>query len=223
MDHPCYKCGHSVEDGKPFCPQCSAPQIRVAMPEPSAELASASEGAVPVLDREAGTVFPIIPASPLPVRWSPALRSCVFAAAVAIGLTILGLSPFVGALVAGFLAVVFFRRRGLGATIRSGAGARIGALSGLLFFGVSAILQLLAVAVLHKSPELRGEMLAKAQQAAARYPGPEVQSFIDFVNSPGGFAFMMVASVVVGCFIFIVLGGCGGALGAALLGRHDRP
>ena len=33
MDHSCYKCGHSVEDGKPFCGQCGAPQIRVPMPE----------------------------------------------------------------------------------------------------------------------------------------------------------------------------------------------
>src|SRR6202046_4320983 len=33
MDHPCYQCGHIVEDGKPFCAQCGAPQIRVAMPE----------------------------------------------------------------------------------------------------------------------------------------------------------------------------------------------
>ena len=39
MDHPCYKCGHSVEDGKPFCLECGAPQIRVAMPEPAAPVA----------------------------------------------------------------------------------------------------------------------------------------------------------------------------------------
>ena len=51
MDHPCYKCGHSIEDGKPFCSQCGAPQIRVAMPEPSLELVPAGDGAVPALDR----------------------------------------------------------------------------------------------------------------------------------------------------------------------------
>ena len=40
MDHPCYKCGHLVEDGKPFCAQCGAPQIRVAMPEALTQAAS---------------------------------------------------------------------------------------------------------------------------------------------------------------------------------------
>ncbi len=223
MDHPCHKCGHSIEDGKPFCAQCGAPQIRVAIPEPSAELTPAGDGAARALDREVGPSFSGIPASSLPVSWAHNLQPCTLAAAVAAGLTVLGLNPFVAALGTGFLAVVFSRRRSPGVLIRSGAGARLGALSGLLFFGASTILETLAVAVLHKGAELRSEMLDKVQQAATRYPGPEVQPFLDFVKSPDGFAIMMVASLVFGFVAFIVLGSCGGALGALLLGRHDRP
>jgi hypothetical protein len=223
MDHPCHKCGHSVEDGKPFCSQCGAPQIRVAIAEPLAEPVAVGDGAVPALTPEIRPSLVGIPASSLPVSWAQSLQPCAFAAAVALGLTVLGLNPFVAALGTGFLAVVFFRRRTPGTLIRRGAGARLGALSGLLFFGVSTTLETLAAALLHKGSEIRGEMLAKFQQAASRYPGPEVQPLLDFVKSPDGFAIMMVASVIVGCLAFIILGGCGGALGAVFLGRHDRP
>ena len=55
------------------------------------------------------------------------------------------------------------------------------------------------------------------------YPGPELQPVLDFVKSPGGFTFMMVASLFVGFVAFTILGGVGGALGASLLRRRDRP
>jgi hypothetical protein len=222
MDHPCHKCGHSIEDGKPFCPDCGAPQIRVAISEVSADAATAADRAVPALpqDMEAGPLG--IPAAFLPLSWPHSLRSCALAAAVAAVPIFFGLNPFLAALGAGFLAVVFFRR-GLGAVTSAGSGARLGALSGLLLFGVSTVLQILAVALLHKGAEVRSEMMEKIQQAAARYPGPEVQPFLDFVRSPNGFAIMMVASVIFGFVAFVVLGGCGGALAATFLGRRDRP
>lgn len=223
MDHPCHKCGNGVEDGKAFCSQCGAPQIRVAMPEASPEPIPAGGGVVPALDREVGPSFTGIPSVPLPMSWVHALQPSALAAAVALGLAILGLNPFVAALGTGFLAVAFSRRRVPRTLIRSGSGARLGALSGLLLFGALTILQTLAVAVLHKSAEVRSEQLDKLQQFALRHPGPGVQPFLDFVRSPDGFAIMMVASLVVGCVAFIVLAICGGALGAALLGRRDRP
>jgi zinc-ribbon domain len=223
MDHSCHKCGNSVEDGKAFCSQCGAPQIRVAVPEASPESVAADSGSVVALDRELGSISPEIPLGSLPVSSAYALQPCAFAVAVAVGLTVLGLNPFVAALGSGFLAVAFSRRRGPGILIHSGTGAKLGALCGLLFFGVSIILETLALAVLHKGAEVRNAMLEKVQQAAARYPSSEVQPFVDWVKSPNGFAIMMVASVIFGLVAFVVLGSCGGALGAALLGRRDRP
>ncbi|MGA9545166.1 MAG: zinc ribbon domain-containing protein [Candidatus Sulfotelmatobacter sp.] len=223
MDHPCHKCGHSIEDGKPFCSQCGAPQIRVAVPEVLAEATPQGDGSVRALDRDLTPSSSVIPVGSLPGSETHALRPCAFAAVVALGLTALGLNPFVAALGAGFLAVAFYRRRGPGISIGSGSGARLGAVSGILFFAMSTVLELLAVALLHKGAEIRSQMLDKIQQAAARYPGPEVQPFLDFVKTPDGFAIMMVASVIFGLLAFVVLGTCGGALGAALLGRRDRP
>ncbi|MGB8914970.1 MAG: hypothetical protein WCC85_22025, partial [Candidatus Sulfotelmatobacter sp.] len=69
---------------------------------------------------------------------------------------------------------------------------------------------------------IRNAMLDKIQQMAARYPGAEVQPFLDFVKSPGGLEIVMTASLIFGFVALILLGGLGGALGAVLLGRRNR-
>jgi hypothetical protein len=223
MDHSCYKCGHSIEDGKAFCSQCGAPQIRVAIPEAVAEAILPDNSVLPGLVGEAEQRFPGAPISSAPTRWSYTLRPCALAAGVAVVLMFLGLNPFVAALGAGFLGATFFQRHRPGTVIRPAGGARLGAFSGVLLFGMSTILELLAVVILHKGAEIQSEMMDKVQQAAARYPGPQVQPFLDFVKSPGGFAFMMVASLVFGLIAFAILGGVGGAVSAGLSGRRNRP
>jgi hypothetical protein len=219
MDNPCYKCGHTMEEGKAFCPHCGAPQIRVSMPEPAVESTSSLEPSQIKTDSHAKIEYPGFAAGSY--RFGLAQPSAL-AAIAATALMFLGLNPFVAALGAGFLAVVFSRRRQEGET-RMGAGAKLGALSGIFLFAVSSLLETLIIVVFHKGAEIRGEMLEKVQEAATRYPGPEVQPFLDYVKSPGGFTFMLVASLVFGCLAFVLLGSVGGALGATLLGRRNRP
>jgi len=221
MDHQCYKCGQNIEDGKPFCPQCGAPQIRVAMAEAAAELAHAGDIAAPALGHELSLEASGVPATSL-ARWHQA-QPAALAAGVALLLIPLGLNPFVAALGTGFLAVVFARRRGPGSGIRTAAGARLGALSGLFFFGTLTFLVTLAVAVLHKGAEVRGQLIDKFQQAAARYPGPDVPSFLDFARSPSGLAFLLGTLLIFGFVACIALGAIGGALGASFLGRRNPP
>lgn len=223
MDHSCHKCGHSVEDGKAFCAQCGAPQIRVIIPDTPPEPALLSGQVLPVLIHEAGPSLPVVPTNPLLVSWSHAVRPCALGAGVAALLMVLGLNPFIGALAAGFLAATFSQRRVSATELRPAAGSRLGAFSGLLLFGISTIIEMLAVALLHKGPEIRTAMMEKVQQAAARYPGPDAQPFLDFVKSPNGFAFMLVASLIFGLVAFMILGGLGGALCAAFSGRRKRP
>jgi hypothetical protein len=219
MDHPCHKCGHIIEDGKAFCSQCGAPQIRVAV----AEVPAAGEGFSASTVHESDSSFPRGAIPSLPTPWSLALRPCALAAAVAVGLMFLGLNPFIAALGGGFLAAAFSQRRSPGLIIRPAAAARLGAFSGLLLFAMSTLLEALVVAVLHKGPEIQAEMLDKVQQAATRYPGPQVEPFLDFVKSPGGFAFMVVFSLFFGLVAFLVLGAVGGAISAAFVGRRSRP
>lgn len=217
MDHPCHNCGQTIEEGKAFCPQCGAPQIRVMMPEPDAgPVPYAATSAV-----EGDVKISLPPAVSLHGARRFAMQAPALAALVALGMTVLGLNPFVAALGAGVLAVTFSLRRNLGG-IAPSAGAKIGAVSGVALFAISAIFETLAVALLHKGAEVRGEMLEKVQQAAARYPGPEVQPFIDFVKTPNGFTVMLVASLVFGLIAFVVLGSLGGMVGAAIFGRRGR-
>jgi hypothetical protein len=220
MDHPCHKCGHSIEDGKPFCSQCGAPQIRVTVAEVPTVPLTAGTGSVPILPMEAEPSALDVPV----LRGSGAntLQACGLAAAVSFGLTLLGLHFLVAALGSGFLAVTFARRRSPGTSIRPGAGARLGALSGLWFFGTLTVLNTLAVAILHKGAEIRSEQLENLQRWAARYPSPAAQPVLDFAKTPDGFAIMMVASLVMGFVVVLVLSGCGGALAATLWRRRDR-
>jgi hypothetical protein len=222
MDHPCHKCGHSIEDGKPFCAQCGAPQIRVALPEAPVEASAINVDSAAVTEPAHGAApeFPAVAISPLASSWPNALRPCALAAAVGALLTFLGLNPFVGALAAGFLAANFSQRRNPGVADRPAAGAKLGAFGGLLLFGLSTILETLAVVVLHKGAEIRTQLMDKIQQAAERYPGPQVEPFLQFVKTPGGFAFMMAASVIFGLIAFCVLGAVGGAISGAFSGRR---
>ena len=220
MDHPCHKCGEAVEDGVPFCSHCEAPQIRVLLPEPlpvpaySAD-ASSSQAAV------------ILPGSltasgiSLPFSWSRALRPCALATLVAILLVGLRLYPPVAMFGAGILAVAFYRQRNPGSAITPGAGARLGAISGLLWFGMTAALGAL-VAALGKGSELKDEVIKRMDQAGAGTTDPQVLSTLDYLKTPGGFALIIVLSLVAALFASIVLGALGGAVGGAILGRRNR-
>src|SRR5271163_5184776 len=80
MEHPCYKCGQSVEEGVPFCLHCSAPQIRVVMAEPvtvpAADALSSEQTSSDLPHAEA------IPSAVVPTRWSQTIQPCALAALV---------------------------------------------------------------------------------------------------------------------------------------------
>src|SRR5437588_3912412 len=40
VEHPCKQCGTLIEDGRPFCPQCRAPQIHVHVATPDVSFPS---------------------------------------------------------------------------------------------------------------------------------------------------------------------------------------
>ena len=97
-----------VEEGVAFCPQCSAPQIRVVIAEPvPAPLAFAA--ATASQDSEVLPASQTVPVLALPMQWSEALRPCALAALVATLLMFLGLNPFVAMFSGGFLSVLCYR------------------------------------------------------------------------------------------------------------------
>ncbi len=222
MEHPCHSCRQAVEDGVPFCQHCGAPQIRVATVEP--RLASESAGAEGQSARDLEVIQTTLRVSKVasPMQWSKALPACALAAAIAAVLMALGLMvPFLAVVGAGFLAVGFYRRRNPGVSIRAGAGARLGAASGLLCYGMSAVLEAL-VAIFHKGAVLRDKMLEAIQQAASRTTDPQAVAMLDYLKSPAGMALMMVFVLIFAFIAFVVLSSLGGALGGVLLGRANR-
>ena len=223
MEQPCYKCGQLLEEGRPFCPHCMAPQIRVVLAEPVAAAASFPEAAVAAQDQSVLPASETVPVLALPMRWSQALKPCALAALVASVLMLLGLNLLVAMFSVGFLAVVFYRQGQPGAEVKALAGARLGALSGLLWFATSAVLEALAVLLMHKGPEIRKALLAAIDQAASRTGDPQVIAIFDRLKSPDGLEFLMVFFLFFGFFSAIVLGAVGGALSGTVLGRRNKP
>ncbi|MFZ0292690.1 MAG: zinc ribbon domain-containing protein [Candidatus Sulfotelmatobacter sp.] len=227
MDHSCYKCGHSVEDGKPFCGQCGAPQIRVPMPEVAVVAAETGSSLVlPILSADSPTVHGALSASALSAGfvWPTALRACAIAALIAALVMALGLMvPLLAALGAGVLSVNLYHRQNRGWNVNARSGAKLGALCGILFFGISAIFETLATTLFHTGGQIRQKMLEALQQAASRTSDPQVQSAFESLKTPQGIALMLVFGLIVLFLVSIAAGSIAGALTGAFLSRRNRP
>jgi hypothetical protein len=226
MDHPCYKCGHIVEDGKPFCAECGAPQIRVAVPE----FAPTGSGSVlpaqrPIFSTDVPQVPGALAASALSpeIVWPRALRVCAIAALISIVVTSLRLvPPLLAAPGAGTLAVILYRRRNPGWRVNAGSGARVGAVTGLLASAVFAVFSAIFVAVLQSGGQVRQAMIEALQQVASRSNDPQVQATLDLLVKPENLA-KLILGIVLFILFSIAAGSLAGALTGALLGRGNRP
>jgi hypothetical protein len=220
MDHPCYKCGQSVEEGTPFCLHCSAPQIRVVIAEPATvpavELATAAEVSDDVPAAEA------LPGAMLSMRWAQALRPCALAALVGTVLIALHLYPFVAIISMGFLAVVFYRQRRPGVVVKAKAGAKLGALSAALWFAAASIIGALIVIFLHKGEEVRNQFVSIIQQAASQTSDPQRLAMYERFKTPDGLLFLICFALVFSFFAAIILGAIGGALGGTMLAGKSK-
>jgi hypothetical protein len=214
VEHPCYKCGASVEDGTPFCPRCNAPQIRVAGPEPLAPAGATPEVAI---EQYTSHAPPLTSA----LEWPQALPSAGIALLAAIFLIFLGMPAGLGMLAAGFLSVVLYRRRCPAAHLTAGMGARLGALTGGL--GFAALAAILALWTTFRSgKQIHDALLNYIQQYAARSSDPHMPQVLELFNTPAGFTFIMILTLIMTLLAFLIFSSLGGALGAFLLHRKER-
>jgi hypothetical protein len=226
MDHPCYKCGQSVEDGKAFCAQCGAPQIRVAMPEPAV---SSPAGTLPAVDLPA---FPMAPSTlsgtlrgsvlSNGVDWRRAFSFCALAALISVIVTSIRLiGPLVAVIGAASLAVLLYYRRNPIPAASARSGAKIGALTGLLSSGVYGVFFAIFVAVLRAGGEFQKQLMEALQQFVTKANDPQVQATFDLLKTPEGLVKMIWG--MVGLFLIcIAAGGLAGALTGLFLGRRNR-
>jgi DNA-directed RNA polymerase, subunit E'''' len=218
MEKSCYKCGQVMEEGRPFCPHCSAPQIRVLITEPVA--VATPLGETGFLPQAQGTLpaAQTVPVLAVPVQWSRAFKPCALAAGIATLLMFLGLTPAVATFCAGFLAVVFYRHAQPGVSIKAGQGARVGALAGLLCFGVIAFVSVLVVTIPDLGSRVQQQIAENAQKWAAAHPGDtRIQNALEVLKTPEGIVMMLIMLLI----LSIVLATLGGALGGRILGRRD--
>lgn len=222
MEQPCYKCGQLVAEGRPFCQHCFAPQIRVLVAEPVAAPASISESASSAApaSRSASETVPVLA---VPTGWSQTLKPCALAAVVASVLMALGLNLLVAMFSVGFLAVLFYRQGQPTIPLRAGIGLRLGALGGTFSFGFTAALLAFAAMVPELRTKLHQQIMENAEKWAGTHPGdPQIQAALDQLKTPEGFVTAMIVGGILLLVVSILLGGLGGTLGAAILGRRQR-
>jgi len=128
-----------------------------------------------------------------------------------------------GMLAAGALSVALYRRRNPAANLTPAMGARLGALSGALGFGIFAILTSVEMVVFRSGGQLRTALLEAVQQSAARSSDPQARQLLEYLKTPQGLALVMVLGLIVMFVAFLVFSSLGGALGAALLRRKNAP
>jgi hypothetical protein len=127
-----------------------------------------------------------------------------------------------GMLASGALSVILYRRRNPTANLTPGMGARLGAASGALGFGIFAIFTAVEMVVFRAGGQLREALLQAIQQSAARSSDPQAQQVVEYLKTPQGLALVMVLGLIVMFVAFLIFSGLGGAVGAALLRRKER-
>ena len=211
MEHACYQCNTPVEDGTTFCPHCGAAQIRVA----SEDVRQSGEPAEVLAQSR--------PVASAGIQWSQALPAAALAGLIAAGLMfILVKTGVLWMIAAGILAVLLYRRRNPGGTLSPGMGARLGAVSGVLGFGIFALFTAVEILVFHSGGQLRAALLEAIEQSALRASDPQAQQYVTYFKSPPGLALFMALMLVVMFFIFLILASLGGSLAASLLRRRER-
>jgi len=211
VEHPCQQCGTTVEDGRPFCPQCRAPQIHVQMAIPDAEIAD-------VLNPAPGELSPDLPvetrlASSPPQRIAAGTLDKGIAVRAALKAGVLGvfvgMIPFLGIVLTGALGVFFYRRES-GFPIPAALGSRLGGAAGMVAFAINALLITIRIFGFHAQQEYADAILTVAQRFGTNAADPGIQAGIRNLFTPSGLA----VTFFFGMIVTLVLASVGGALAA---------
>ncbi len=231
MEINCTRCHQAIEAENCFCPTCGLPQLQYSADNVPGQ-APPEQWTGPV--RDAGTV-----------DWKRALPLALMLAVPA-GLLSSGASPisFLGLFWmsgAAAWAVALYLRSQRPAWITTGAGARIGLVTGLvgawLAFGVSGGALFVQRVVLHQSSQIDGEWktnIAAGEQMtqqlasgmgpalAAQEEAAQAQNRV-WMLSPEGHAGGQAFNLAISSGFLLLFAVAGGALGARLQARARRP
>lgn len=220
MQNICYRCGGPIEGQTTFCPACGAPQIRVSTPAQPHEDADA-----PAADfqfHEAPFSSSQSLALTTGIAWRDFIRSTAPLAAIT-GILTLVLPPL-GLFVLLPVNVIwaisrYLRRRPM--ALRSGQGARMGAMMGALSFGFFLASFFAGISLFWG--EYRNVMIGRLHEIAAQNSDPQAQQMMQWFTTPEGFIAFTAIGLGSILLIFLVIGMGSGALAVALGRARNRP
>jgi len=203
-----------------FCPECGAPLIRVSVPEPALAPATVSETNIP-------TEIPDLPkpkiVRPGKVDWIYGLPSAALAGVVASVLMVAtrgGLG--IGLVATGTLAVVFYRRRDPGASITVWMETKLGLMSGLVAFAISATF--IGIITLFSGTErLRAFLVETVKQTLLLTSNPDSRQLFERLLHPEAFRNLVLFYMVSFLIGFLLFSAIGGTLGAIWMRFRRRP
>jgi hypothetical protein len=210
VEHLCQQCGITVEDGRPFCPQCRAPQIHVQVAVPDAEIAGGLNPAPDELSPEISVETRLgSPRLRQAGAGSTMNRSVAVHAALKAGVlgVFIGMIPFLGIVLTGALAVYFYRRES-GFALPAALGSRLGGAAGVVVFAINALLIAIRVFVFHAQQEYTDYILKIARRFGANVADPDIQASIHNLFTPSGLAI----AFFFGMILTMALASIGGAL-----------
>ncbi len=121
----------------------------------------------------------------------------------------------------GSLALVFYRRRNPEANITVWMGTKLGLMSGLIGFGISAVF--VAVVSLFSGMErLRVFLVENVKQAMVYTSNPDSRHMFEQFLTPGGFHNLVFFYLCVFLAAFLIFSAIGGTLGAVWMRLRKR-
>lgn len=203
-----------VEDGRPFCPQCRAPQIHVQIAIPDAEGATGLNSAPDEFSAE--TIQTTHSDRPSTIAGSTMAGSAMnrriaVRAAIKAGVlgVFIGMIPLLGVVLTGALAVYFYRRESK-FVLPVALGARLGGAAGVVVFAINALFAVLTIAF-HAQQEYIDDILKIAQRYGVNTATPQFQASIHNLFTPRGLASFFIISLALA------------SIGGALASRFMRP
>jgi len=191
--------------------------IRVTLPEVTAPQ-------MPAQNLPSTEDFPFSPPgrNPQAIDWSHGLPAIVLGGVVSAALMIFPLGAFgLGMLAAGGLAAFFYHHRAPGSDITSGIGGKLGALSGLVGFGIFTVFAAV-VTLLSGTERLRATLLEAVNQSASRTADPNALQAFEYFKTPAGLAIILILGLFFLLVMFLIFSTVGGVLGAAWIRRRRR-
>ena len=159
---------------------------------------------------------------PQAIDWSHGLPAIVLGAVIAAALMMVPLGALgPGMFAGGALAVLFYHHRAPACELTPGIGAKLGALSGIIGFGIFTIFAA-AITLFSGTQRLRATLLEAVNQSASRTTDPQTLQAFEYFKTPTGLAIILAVGLFFLLLMFLVFSTVGGALGAVWIRRRRR-